>query len=238
MNYFCHLLTVKFLNNAMKTFLNQLKYFIACFITAAMITAIMLWLSSQNGFDPLVEHGWESNSDKPSTESVDNLGSTHYSRPNIETIGSSERVSEGYEKNQEWINEFPWEPVVDEDFPYIPHVFVEDYKCTNSVEETLIFEQKENYTHLKQLFSNEVRYSTQFESMYYILSKYERNYDPVLAKEIFELLWNYHKYKDHDDIKAMEYARGIVAALTDPRNGIIFLMTEGGRPKRLCKIYY
>ena len=79
------------------------------------------------------------------------------------------------------------------------------------------------------VFFSETRYTAQFQSRYEILSKYERNYDPVLAIEIFHFLWNYHKFKDNDDKEANIYARGIVAALTDPWNGDEYYFSDKGR---------
>ena len=129
---------------------------------------------------------------------------------------------------EKWKQRFPWEPVVDDNFPYVPHKYVPGYKPTNSYEGTVILEQKHNYKNLKRFFSNEVRYTAQFESMYNILEKYNRNNDPALAKRVFEHLWNYHHHKDTNAYKAKSYKSGVIAALTSPRNADEYYFSPEG----------
>ena len=100
------------------------------------------------------------------------------------TAQSVQRTEE--HRKQQWMKRFPWKPVVDENFPYVPHKYVPRYRPTNSVEDHIIRKQKSNYVALRELYSNEVRYTVQFESMHDILSRYGRTNDPVLAKNIFQ----------------------------------------------------
>ncbi len=132
------------------------------------------------------------------------------------------------ERKQAWIERFPWKPVVDSSFPYVPEKYVPSYQG-DPIEEKIVNAQKENYAALKNLFSNELRYTAQFEMMHDILAKYGRTEDPVLAVEIFTLLWHHFFYKYRDEERASSFARGIVASLTDPRSGDEYFFSEAGR---------
>ena len=197
-----------------------------------MLIYLAYYPHDSNDFVPMIET-LEDASHFPEAENADGTAlsfNERYRKMKLASVNRAEKAAKEAEekRRQAWIARFPWEPVVDEDFPYIPEKYLPRYHG-DSIEEKIINGQKQNYTALKDLFSNEMRYTAQFEKMCDILSEYDRTEDPVLAKRIFSHLWNHHRYKGRDEEKSRRYARGIVAALTNPRLGDEYYFSKAGR---------
>ncbi len=96
-------------------------------------------------------------------------------------------------QNTDWRNNFPWKPTTDEDAPYVPSHHTNASSLSLS-EKRLVNEQIQNHAQLKRFFSDDNRFSPQFEQLYEVLSEYGRTNNPVLISMVFRDLWIYSKH--------------------------------------------
>ena len=139
----------------------------------------------------------DSNSDAPNTnassEQPNGEALPRSEDSTFDRFGRNTRVTQSSQeqaRRERWKEAFPWKPTTDPEVEITEALF----HLHESGKQHPIFA---NHGFLKGFFENEVRLTPQFEKLQAILARHERGENPVVAGEIFQMLWRYHEAKEH-----------------------------------------
>lgn len=111
------------------------------------------------------------------------------------------------ERLLKWKSSFPWKPTHDPQLKFVPDRHLSDHDTESPMSATDMYTGANHYV-LKNFFSDDARFSPQFERFYRILEESDRGHNPVEAARAFYLLRSYHhaafEHNENDEISSEE----------------------------------
>lgn len=111
---------------------------------------------------------------------------------------------------ENWKKNFPWKPINDPDVKFDPFRIFYDYvgeRNAQGVPQTAVENKTaDNHCVLKKFYSDDTRFTPQFESFYKIMNEHDRGHNPAEAASVFNALRKYyHAAIEHGPTEKHEY---------------------------------